>query len=114
MFLPASVWFCCLRTEDKVAVVATATLFAAVANQPIDEATFQTVWGLTMLSLNGYYETILFLYDLEHTFIVIPDEPPIPAIGIVNLPLWLDIEGFILTGGAVCVDGCDVPSFVIP
>lgn len=109
MFVPANVWFCCLRDEDKAAVVGTAALFTSSLMQPVPAAAFDVFWAATMLMLNGQRDAILTLYGLEDTFIVIPDEPPVPAVGVVNVPLWLDVEGFVLTGQADCVDGCDEP-----
>lgn len=109
MFVPAEVWFCCLTSGERAAVASTAALFTAGLMTPIEQGTFESVWTLSQL-YNAYgLPLILLTYGLEQTFIIIPDEPPIPAIGIVNIPLWLDIEGFMLSGGGVCVDGCDEP-----
>lgn len=112
MFVAASVWFCCLAPFDKAAVIATAASFTTTLFQPIPSDTFDTAWGLTDLYQFAGRGAVMFLYGLEDTFIVIPDEPPVPAVGITNVLLWLDIDGFILTGGAACGDGCDIPSFL--
>lgn len=114
MFTPASRWFCCLTFADKVAVVGTATLFTVSLMTPIEATTFDLLWTPTQMYIAGLRATVLSIYGLEDTFIYIPDEPPIPAIGIVDALLWLDIEGFLLTGGADCPDGCDVPTWAVP
>jgi|SRR5688572_14022042 len=113
MFLPAEVWLCCLRDDDRAAVIATAALFTSFIFQPVPEDMFVALWFGTQTYDFAGLEVILELYGLEHTLIIIPDEPPIPAIGIVNSLLWLDIDGFVLTGGGLCSDGCDKPTFLI-
>lgn len=91
----------------------TAALFAAVLNQPIPYDTWVSAWSLSELYQWAGEGPVMLIYGLEHTFIVIPDEPPVPAIGIANVLLWLDIDAFLLSGGGVCTDGCDVPSYLI-
>lgn len=114
MFVPAEVWFCCLTAAEVGAVASTSAAFVFSLEQPVPLDTFETLWGLSTLYNVAGIDTVLYLYGLEHTFIIIEDAPPIPAVGIVNLPLWLDIEGFILTGGGFCSDGCDTPTFTLP
>lgn len=113
MFLPAEVWYCCLTDEDKAAVASTAALYLALLNQPIELTTFEAVWAITLGYQIAGLDFVLATYALENTFIVIPDEPPIPAVGITDLLLWLNIQGFILVGGADCPEGCDAPSWSI-
>lgn len=113
MFSPASVWFCCQPATTQAAVGIVAGLFGAALNQPIPADAFDTAWGLTDFYAASDRSAALWLFGLEDTVIVIPDELPIPAVGIVNVLLWLDIEGFLLTGGGACGDGCDAPSFLV-
>jgi len=112
MFVPAAVWFCCLDVVDKAAVSVTAAAFTTALMQPIPSDTFDVAWGLTDLYQFAGRGAVLLLYGLEDTVIVVPDAPPIPAVGVVNVPLWLDIEGFLLVGGAACDAGCDVPTYL--
>lgn len=113
MFVPADVWFCCLGAGDKAAVIGAAALYTAELMQPIPTGVFDLVWAASPLFMFAGHEAVLTVYGLEDTFIFIPDEPPIPAVGILNEPLWLDIEAFLLTGGAGCPDDCDAPSYLI-
>lgn len=113
MFVPAERWYCCLTAADQAAVSITAAAFTAALMQPIPADVFDTAWGLTLLYVTGQRDQVLALYALEDTFIVIPDAPPIPAVGIVDVLLWLDIAGFLLTGGGDCAGGCDAPTWSI-
>ena len=94
-------------------MASSAAAFAAALNQPIERDSFDTIWGLSPLFVNAGIDAVLLLYGLEHTFIVIEDAPPIPAVAIANVLLWLDIDAFLLSGGGACVDGCDTPTFTI-
>lgn len=114
MFIPAERWFCCLTPNERAAVAGTAVSFIASLNTPLERGAFEALWSLSTLYQQGGLGLVLFVYALQEDFIVIPDEPPIPAVGVANLPLWLDIEEFILTGSGTCPDGCDQPDWLVP
>lgn len=114
MFVGADVWYCCLHPDDMAAVDDTSAMFILSLEQPIERTLFEIAWGSSQMYIHAGIDAVLYYYALEHTFIIIPDEPPIPAVGIVDLALWTNIELFLLSGDGACPDGCDIPSYLKP
>lgn len=85
--------------------------FSAMLWQPIP----RDAWSATFIGctdiLAEHQRVALLHWGLEETFIIIPDEPPIPAIGITVLEFWVGLAAYLLLHPGLCAEDCPKARF---
>lgn len=98
--------YCCLATPEKTVLTALLIWFVANLNSPIPRDAYDALWAASGVPSGFRKDDAMGMMGLYETVIVIPDEPPVPAVGIADLSAWLAFEAWAASGGTACSDGC--------
>lgn len=102
-------WYCCILTTERLAVDALCINLITTAGQPLPLAVWEAVWAVASWGVaerNAAARAAWAIYDTE---ILIPDEPPIPAVQVSDLVTWTALALLVVAPGEKCPDGCTQP-----
>lgn len=103
--------YCCLAPLERVALDLTVLAFITSLGLPFPEAEWDAFWLPVTPDYLLRREAAIHLMGLERVLIPVPDEPPIPGIGIAAVAAWVELLAWMLTDAAICGNGCPTSSY---
>lgn len=102
-------WYCCILPTERAAIDALGINFVISLGQPMPLTVWEAIWSAASWGGAERAAAAMQSWSLEHTFIVIPDEPPVPAVGYTDVVAWAALAAEIVLPGPKCPDGCTQP-----
>lgn len=104
-------WYCCILPTERAAIDALSINFVTALGQPMPRVIWDVIWATATWGGAERTAAALASWSLEYTEIVIPDEPPVPAVGYTDYAAWAALAAYVVAPGPKCTDGCTQPSW---
>jgi len=108
-------WFCCLHGRERQVLRALSVAYAELFYDSIPLSLYNAIWFATGDFAAAYREAFIEIYGLE--IVTIEEDPPLYNVAIRDLfsfGFWFELEMFLLTPPAACLDGCTYPRYGEP
>lgn len=105
-------WYCCILTAERNAINALCINLITTLGQPLPLAVWELIWAGASWGVaerNAAARAAWGIYDTE---IIIPDEPPIPAVQVSDLVAWSALAIVVTSPGPKCSGGCTQPNWL--
>lgn len=102
-------WYCCILTTERLAVDALSFNLISTGGQPLLLEAWELVWATATWGASERRAAAEAAWQVYDTFILIPDEPPIPAVQVTDLVAWGALAASVVAPGPKCPDGCTQP-----
>lgn len=104
-------WYCCILPTERAAVDALSFNIVTTLAQPLPLAVWELVWSAATWGASERRAAAEGAWQVYDTEIIIPDQPPIPAVQVRDLVAWAALAAWVLTPGPKCSDGCTQPNW---
>lgn len=104
-------WYCCILDAERAAIDALSINFVLTLGQPMPLDIWEAIWAAATWGGAKRAAAALASWSLELTEIIVPDLPPIPAVGYTDYTAWLALSAAVVAPGPKCPQGCTQPSW---
>lgn len=104
-------WYCCILPTERAAIDALCFNLITTLGQPLPLDAWELIWAGAAWGVaerNAAARAAWAIYDTE---IIIPDEPPIPAVQVSDMVTWAALAALVVMPGPKCPDGCTQPNW---
>lgn len=104
-------WYCCILVTERNAINALSFNLIMTGAQPLPLVAWEAVWSLASWGASERRAAAEAAWGVFDTEIIIPDEPPIPAVQVADLVAWTALAIQVTTPGDPCPSGCTQPDW---
>jgi len=104
-------WYCCILETERLAIDALSFNLVTTMAQPLPLAAWELVWATATWGASERRAAAEAAWGVYATTIIIPDEPPVPAVQVADLVAWTELALLVVAPGVKCPDGCTQPNW---
>lgn len=104
-------WYCCILDTERSAINALCFNLVLLPGRPLPLDSWLIIWAAASWGASERRAAAEAAWQIEYTEIIVPDEPPIPAVQVTDLVAWGALALEVVAPGPKCPDGCTQPGW---